>query len=90
MYYGFSTVILVSRLFISWISDAIFFVGFARGFVLFGWLSAFRGVRSVAVCDGRLFVFRVGYRSITAVYEADSSPMPSLWLFAGVVTFAVG
>ena len=51
---------------------------------------SFRRVRSVAVFDGCHFRFLFDVFCITAFYEAGSSLMPSVWLSAGVVTFAVG
>ena len=85
---GFPTVISLSRLIISWISDAsmdflCFAFGFSSvGFVLPGGGDPWPSVTAV--------VFALCFWSITAFCEAGSSPMPSVWLSAGVVTFAVG
>ena len=77
---GFPTVISLSRLIISWISDASMdFVCFAR--VLSGRLCPSGGARSVAVCDGCRFRFVFDVWTITAFCDAGSSPMPSVWLF---------
>ena len=51
---------------------------------------SFRRARSVAVFDGCHFRFLFDVFCITAFYEAGSSLMPSVWLSAGVITFAVG
>ena len=86
-----STVISLSRLIISWISDAtIHFVGFAYGFVLFGWLCPSGGHVPWPSSTAVYFRFLFDVFCITAFYEAGSSLMPSVWLSAGVVAFAVG
>ena len=54
---GFPTVISLSRLIISWISDAsMHFLCFAFGFSSVGFVLP-GGARSVAVCDGCRFRF---------------------------------
>ena len=84
MYYGFSTVILVSRLFISWISDA---TRSFSGSLFFGWSSSVVFVlpggmpsRFTAVSDGCEFLFLVCFAYYCFVW-AGSFLMPSVGLF---------
>ena len=67
-----------------------FFVGFACGIVLFGWLCPSGGHVPWPSSTAVYFRFLFDVFCITAFYEAGSSLMPSVWLSAGVVAFAVG
>ena len=74
-----------------WISDAsmgLFSVGFLRGSVFAGCLCASGGVvPSLCLMAVVVFLCEVAHYSFC---WAGSSLMPSAWLFAAVVTFAVG